>query len=139
MNKDSLIQNTVSTLYSTLFIAFLCLLGCASLGGRVPAENRIALSETKQVDDTFKAEGLTVKYSYLLRENSMSITCNATLRFRVKSYDVRILFLDAQGTILQQKIVYSSGQRTVKTFLDVPPGAVSISFKYSSQPYRGRA
>ena len=139
MSNNSLIQMTKSSLYSALVLVFLSLFGCATVGSIVPVEKRVALSEARTIQDTFKADGWRVDYSYIIREGTMSITCRPSVRFKVEAFDVRILFIDVQGTVLEQKLVYSSGQRNTEKSFDLPSGTVGISFTYSSQPYRGHA
>jgi hypothetical protein len=139
MSEKSIIHRMKKTLYSTIILVSLGLFGCATVGSVVPIEKRVELSETRTIEDIFKSDGLTVEYSYTLRDGTMFLTCRAALKFKVDAFDVRLLFLDAQGTVLQQKVVYSSGQRSIEKSLDVPLGTASISFKYSSQPYRGHA
>lgn len=108
------------------------------VGSVVPVEKRVELLQTGTIEDIFKSNGLTVKYRYTLTGGSMLLSCSAALNFKVESFDVRLLFIDAQGTVLQQKAVYSSEQRSDEKSLDIPPGTASISFMYSSQPFRGR-
>ncbi len=138
MNEKSIIHRMKKTLYSAIILVSLGLFGCATVGSVVPIEKRVELSETRIIEDIFKSNGLTVEYSYTLSDGTMFLTCRAALKFKVDAFDVRLLFLDAQGTVLQQKVVYSSKQRSGEKSLDVPPGTASISFTHSSQPFRGR-
>lgn len=124
-------------LHATLVLICIGFLGCSTVGRVVPAEKRVNLSEAI-TQEIFKAEGLTVIYSYTLKDNIMSFSCSAAVRFKVQSFNVHLLFLDEQGAVLLQKRVFSSGDRFSDKTLDVPPGAVGISFNYSSEPYRGR-
>ena len=77
----------------------------------------------------------------------MTIDGQVDYRRRVDSLDVRLLFLDASGTVLQQKIVYSSGyrvdssrksDRSFHETMVVPPGVDGLSFSYSAQPRSSR-
>ncbi|MFT5726301.1 MAG: hypothetical protein ACI8PB_000419 [Desulforhopalus sp.] len=138
MSDKSIIQKSKNTLYCTLILVSLGLFGCAMVGSVVPVEKRVELLQTGTIKDIFKSNGLIVEYNYTLTDGSMLLSCSAALSFPVESFDVRLLFLDAQGTVLQQKVVYSSRQRSDEKSLDVPPGTASISFMDSSQPFRGR-
>ena len=109
------------------------------VGSVVPVEKRVELLQTGTIQDIFKSNGLVVDYRYTLRDGSMLLSCSAALNFQVNSFDVRLLFLDAQGTVLQQKVVYSSKLQNDQKSMNVPPGTGSISFTYSSQPFRGRS
>ena len=73
--------------------------------------------------------------------SNMILAGKASYQGGADSLDVRILFLDATGVILQQKIIYSSGYRSGNTkgsnrvfqkTLDVPPGSAAITFTYSA-------
>jgi len=125
-----------------LLIAF-GLVGCAGVGRLVPADDRILFDEKGAGQGSFRQGGLTVAYSYRLTEGNISVGGEVDYTWAVDSLDVRLLFLDAAGTVLQEKMVYSSGYRvadswkTERTFqktMAVPPGAAGISFGYSAQP-----
>ena len=99
MSNNNLIQMTKSGLYSTLFLIFLSLFGCASVGSIVPVEKRVALSEARTIQDTFKADGWRVDYSYIVREGTMSITCRPSVRFKVEAFDTQEKILPRAGQI----------------------------------------
>lgn len=131
-------------LYLLILISF-GLLGCAGVGRVVSVENRILLGEKEISQGNFSHGGLTVEYRYRLAGGNMTLDGQVYYLGDVDSLDVRILFLDAAGTVLQQKIVYSAGyrvsrsSRTERTFqetLVVPTGATGISFSHSVQPRR---
>lgn len=136
MGKYSRTPAINRVLYATIVLICIGFLGCSTVGRVVPAEKRMGLSETT-TQEIFKAEGMTVIYSYILKDNIMSFSCSAAVQFRVQSFDVHLLFLDEQGAVLMQKRVFSSGDRFSEKTLEVPPGAAGISFSYSSEPFRG--
>jgi hypothetical protein len=134
--------NKKTVLYLLLLIAF-GLVGCAGVGRFVPADERILFDEKGAGQGSFSRNALTVAYSYRLAEGSITVGGDVDYSWAVDSLDVHLLFLDAAGTVLQWKMVYSSGYRvadswrTERTFqqtLAVPPGAAGISFGYSAQP-----
>jgi len=136
--------NKNMVLFLLLLITF-GLAGCAGVGGFVPADDRILLDEKGAGQGSFRQDSLTVVYSYRLTEDNLTVSGDVDYTWAVDSLDVRLLFLDAAGTVLQKKIVYSSGYRvadsrkTERTFqqtMAVPPGAAGISFDYSAQPRR---
>jgi hypothetical protein len=129
------VKNTV--LFATIVLICISLLGCSAVGRVVPTENRMELANST-AQEVFEADGLRVIYSYNLQDDIMSFSCRVSVRFRVQSFNAKLLFLDAQGTVLQQNRVFSSGDRFSEKALVVPSGAVAISFNYSSQPFRGR-
>ena len=137
MSENSMKLAMTKILYAAVALICIGFLGCSAVGKVVPVEKRVELLETTATQDTFKADGLTVIYSYIVKDDIMTFTCRAALRFKMESYDVRLLFLDAQGAVLLQKLVYSSGDGSTEKTLDVPPGTVGFSFNYSGQPFRG--
>ena len=106
-------------------------------------DNRALVSEKKSNQGIFEDGGLTVRYNYSLNGDKMFLTGDVSYSGRVDSLDVRILFLDPAGTVLQRKIIYYSGyrvfspweaERKIQTNLIVPNGATGISFSYSARP-----
>jgi hypothetical protein len=132
-------------LYLLLLMAF-GFLGCA-VGRIVPVDDRILFEDKKTGQGSFSQNSLTVQYSYRLTGGKMTINGQVDHSFPVDSLDVRLLFLDAAGEVLQQKIVYYSGYRlswswrTERAFqetLVVPEGAIGISFDHSAQLRRSQ-
>ncbi len=128
--------------YLLILISF-GFLGCAGVGQIVPVDNRISFGEKANDEGSFSRWGLTVDYSYSLSGGNMTMAGQVSYPGGADSLDVRIQFLDAVGTVLKQKIVYSSGyrasrdrmaERTFKETLVVPTAATGISFDYSAQP-----
>jgi hypothetical protein len=117
--------------------------GCSGVGRVVPLDHRLPFNEQDNSQGNFSHGGLTVGYSYSLAGGSMTMDGQVDYRRSVDSLDVRLLFLDASGTVLQQMLVYSSGyrdggskksDRTFRETMVVPPGVAGLSFSYSAQP-----
>jgi len=131
----------------SLILLSLGLSGCATVGHVVSVDQRILIADEGKSHGSYKSGGLTLQYSYSIVGEDMTLTGNANYRGGVDSLEVRLLFLDANGTILQQKLIYYSGYRVdsswgedstfQKTFA-VPPGAAGISFNYLAQPRHSR-
>ena len=136
-----------------LFLVFLGVSGCAGVGTTIPQERLISLKEAENNQGNFGYGPLTVKYSYSLTGSSlisggsnMILAGNVSYRGGFDSLDIRILFLDAGGTVLQQKFIYSSGYRdrsekvsnldVQKTFA-VPAGSAAITLTYSVEERTG--
>ncbi len=121
--------------------------GCAGVGSTVPLERRLPLIEAENSQGDFSYGGLKVEYSYSLAGSNMILDGVASYDRGYDSLDIRILFLDATGTVLQQKFIYSSGYRTggkrrsgidfQKTFV-VPAGSVAITFSSFAQDRSGQ-
>ena len=130
-----------------LFFVALAFSACTIIGSTVPLEKQIALQPDNSIQGFYKSAFLDVQYTYSV--NNAELTISGNTRFKgmdAGSLDVRLLLLDSQGTIIQQKLVYSSGYRTTtgrrknpsfETKLALPDGVTSISFTYSSQPRNG--
>jgi hypothetical protein len=125
-----------------LLLVSLGFLGCA-VGRIVPVDDRILFDDKKTGQGSFSRNSLTVQYSYRLTGGKMTMDGRVDHSFPVDSLEVRLLFLDTAGKVLQQKLVYYSGyrlswpwmaERTFQETLVVPEGAIGISFDYSAQP-----
>lgn len=119
------------------------LFGCSNMSHVASIDNRALVSEKKNIPGVFEEGGLIVRYNYSLNGDQMSLTGDVSYKEGVDSLDVRILFLDPAGNVLQQKIIYSSGyrvfppwgaERKILVNLTVPNGATGISFSYSARP-----
>jgi hypothetical protein len=128
---------------SFIILMSLNVFGCSGVGRVVPAENRLPFSEKDTGQGNYSYGGLTVEYNYSMVGGHMTIDGQVHYRGSVDSLAVRLLFLDASGTVLQQKIVYSSGYRVSRSRMDdrtfhetlvVPAGVAGLSFSYSAQP-----
>ncbi|MCP4342452.1 MAG: hypothetical protein GY799_27130 [Desulfobulbaceae bacterium] len=141
----NIIHGTVggNVILSLLILIFLGAFGCSGVGRVVPHDHRLPFNEQDNSQGNFSHGGLKVVYSYSLAGGSMTMDGQVDYRRSVDSLDVRLLFLDASGVVLQQKIVYSSGyrvgrskksDRTFHETMVVPPGVAGLSFSYSAQP-----
>ncbi len=148
MKKYSTISFFKTSLLYMLVLTFLGALGCAGVGSNIPPERREPLVEGENNQGSFSYGPLTVDYSYTVTGSNMVVggsnmilAGKASYQGGTDSLDVRILFLDATGIVLQQKIIYSSGfrsgngkgsARVFQKTLSVPPGSAAISFSFSA-------
>lgn len=154
MKKYSTILFFKTSLLYMLVLTFLGALGCVGVGSNIPPERREPLVEGGNNQGNFSYGPLTVDYSYtvtgsnmVVGGSNMTLAGKAYYQASAGSLDVRILFLDATGIVLEQKIVYSSGYRTgtakrsdrvFQKTLSVPPGSAGITFTYSATERSGR-
>ena len=140
--NTSIGNNVVLSLLVLLLLSFF---GCSGVGRVVSVDHRIPLSPKDNNQGTFSSGGLTVNYSYKMAGENMTLNGQVQYRRGFDSLNVRVLFLDASGTVLQEMIVYSSGYRvdkssmtdlSFKETLAMPPGVTGMSFSYSAQPRR---
>jgi len=149
MNANATLLQTRNCWSYLLILVFLGITGCAGVGSVIPLERQIPLVEAEKNHGSFKYGQLTLKYSYklaggskILAGSNMILAGQASYNESVDSLDIRILFLDAAGTVLQQKVVFSSGYRTgdsrisdrvFQKTLVVPPESAAISFTSYAQ------
>ncbi|MEE4242382.1 MAG: hypothetical protein V2I36_13015 [Desulfopila sp.] len=126
-------------------IVLLFLFGCSVVGTNIPESERIAFAGSQESTGTFKQGLLTIDYSYRLSGSKLSIAGNVGYLGGVDYLDVRVVFLDQQGVVLEQKIVYAieyrkargySEVRNFEKILEMPVNSAGFSFVYSSQDRR---
>lgn len=141
---------TVQT-YVAAQLMLICLIfsGCASMMEQVvPIDQRIMLTRQEGDRGSFVSGQLTVTYNYSITGNNLAMKGLVSHRGRVDSLDVRVLFFDGTGQIIDRRLVYSTGfrsdaareggDRSFQKSLTVPPGATGFSFSYSSKERIGR-
>ncbi len=154
MKKYSTISFFKTSLLYVLVLTCLSALGCAGVGSNIPPERREPLIEGENNQGNFSYGPLTVDYSYTVTGSNMVVggsnmilAGKASYQGGAGSLDVRIMFLDATGLVLQQKIIYSSGYRTgnakrsdrvFQKTLSVPAGSAAITFTYSATERSGQ-
>jgi hypothetical protein len=120
--------------------------GCSMVGKVVPADKQILLSETGNSGGEFKNGQCTVLYKYSVAGGNMNLAGSASYRGGYDSLNVRALFLDEAGAVLEVKLLYSSGYRVSRSHgadrsfqndLPLPPGTAGISFSCSTQERSG--
>ncbi len=142
--QNELVNN--SFLYLLILVS-LTFLGCSMVGRVIPDDKRILLSSEEKGGGTFRDGGCTVEYSYSLAGDRMTMQGQVDYRRSVDSLDVRAMFLDTSGTVVDVKLVYSSGyresrgrdaDRSFKETLIIPQGSTGMSFSCSVQERSSR-
>ena len=153
MRKYTTVSFVNAGMLCLLLLVFLGVSGCAGVNTTIPPERWISLKEAENNQGDFKYDSLSLNYSYSLTGSSlisggsnMILAGKVSYRGGFDSLDIHILFLDAAGTVLQQKFIYSSGYRDrsekvsnlgiQKTFA-VPAGSAAITFSYSAMERTG--
>jgi len=117
------------------------------VGRVIPADKRIMLSDQDKGGGTFHDGGCSVEYSYRLAGDKMMMQGQVSYRRSIDSLDLRAMFLDTSGTVMDQKLVYSSGyresrsrdaDRSFKETLVVPSGSTGMTFSCSVQERSSR-
>ena len=116
MEKYLNVSNSKTAAIYLLIMVSLLISGCTAVGRVISVENRIMFSDTQSDQGTYSYGGLTVEYRYKLTGGNMTLDGKSHYRGGVDSLDVRLLFLDAEGRVLQQKIVFHLGRKTLMIF-----------------------
>lgn len=139
-------SNNSAKKFAALFLLVLVPLsvsGCATVGRLAMDNNRILFTEKGADQGVYSHGGLTVNYSYSLDGKNLTLEGNVNYPGNVDFLNIFISSIDATGSVLQQKIIYSSGyrvssnwatHRSFKETFAIPPGTAGMSFSYSSQP-----
>ena len=134
---------------------FLILL-MASMGPFVNAQrtvaekDRIPLSQDASNQGTWESSDVSLDYQYVRQGEKITLTFQGRAKAKYDQLIVRVAFLDAQGKILDRKIVYNSGyrgelsrskkyrkKRFEKSF-EIPPQTTHMAFQSLLKPYVGR-
>ena len=143
MEKIVQVSTGKMAVVSLVIVMVLALSGCAV----TQVDNQILFGNEDQRKGVFTQGGLTVDYSYRLSGGNIDLEGQVSFSGRADSLSVYLLFVDGVGTVLVQKIIYSSGyrdsnrrmsDRTFQHTFIVPTKAKGVSFSYTSQPYRGQ-
>ncbi|MEE4134628.1 MAG: hypothetical protein V2I32_01005 [Desulforhopalus sp.] len=135
-------QRAAALLFSLMIFS---LSGCTALLRTVPIEKQISLNQSDTGPGEFRHGDLTVDYTLTLDGRQMAINGRIAYQKSFDSLDVSLLVIDAAGTVMQQKLIYSSGFRTstdrihnisFSSSLVLPPGSQGISFRYTAQDRR---
>jgi peptidoglycan hydrolase-like protein with peptidoglycan-binding domain len=127
-----------------LLVVSMSLIGCAATM-KVPVDRQIELTEGATTQGSYKAGQVSVAYTFNRTGDNMLLDGTVSHYGGFDSLDVRVLFSDADGQVLQRNLVYSTGYRSGRAYKDggnfeeklkVPSGAVGFTFSYSSQPRR---
>jgi len=144
-NRGVTNKNRTIGLILTIVVCFLY--GCSAIGTQVAESKRIALTGSQENSGTFKQGMLTIDYNFRLSGDNITLSGKVGYFGGVDSLDVRVLFFDQQGTVIEQKMVYSVpyrkgadswGGRNFEKELKVPANAAGFTFDYSSQDRRNK-
>ena len=125
----------ISVLVMVLTLFFVS--GCAMKNQTIAEAKRVVLTEKTSAAEVYTSGPLTVNYEYQRSGDKMTMSGSIEFRQSVDSLDVRIFFLADDGLVLDKKLVYSSGFRSMatrdstRTFrlnLEIPAGTVGFSF-----------
>ena len=123
---------------------------CVSSGQmEVAPESRIPLLKDTPQEGSWESSDVTLKYQYVEQADVIQLSVTGKAKRGFDQLTVWVLFLDAQGKVLETKSIYNSGFRTVdkatkrekgtieKTF-KMPLETTNIAFRSSVTPRVGR-
>ena len=123
---------------------------CVSSGQMaVASESRIPLIKGSPHEGSWESSDVTLKYQYVEQADVIQLSVTGKAKHGFDQLTVSVLFLDAQGKVLETKSIYNSGFRIVdkatkrekgtieKTF-KMPLETTNIAFRSSSKPRVGR-
>ena len=143
MKKHKLESTRIILILSLLALVHLSLSGCTGIKA-VSAENRLLFAENSP-QGIFSFGDLTVNYRYHADGPQLAVSGKIDYRRSFDSLDVYAMLFDANGTVIQKKLIYASGFRTsadrvndisFQESLVLPPRAVGISFDSFAQDRR---
>ena len=136
-------------LKSCLFFLLLVLIPCQSSLARskkpVSPENRIAIVDVNQNSGSWDSSDVILTYQYDTLSGSIRLNVRGKAKQKYDELKVWVLFVDAEGMVLDKKLVYGSGYRTgqrsrgfsaEKTYT-LPPKTTSMAFRSLLTPYLG--
>jgi len=147
MLASNKIHPRLAVMKNSMMMIFFLVLGCSMVGSIVPTAQRLNLVETGANEMVFKNGNLNVIYSYDIQGTLFNITGRTNKPQGLDSFNLRLLFLDADGKVLQQSIIATVGFREdrraaselnfIKT-LQLPTNTSAVSFSYSGIARTGR-
>ena len=117
-------------------------------GGKITQKNLMFLLQDGNQQGVWKTNELAIKYQYQLTSETLKIAGTtellggfATGFSWIKHFAVYLLFLDGQGIVVENILIYSAGSyRSIDTIpmefektIPVPEGTRTISFAYDGE------
>ena len=140
--------NFWSVIVSILLVAFQY--SCVSPGQMTVAPaNRIALVENTPDEGTWESNDVALEYQYVRQSDVIQLSVTGKAKRGYDQLNVWVLFVDADGKVLEKKSIYNSGFRSgtskrkpqkgtfEKTF-EMPLETTHIAFQSSWQLRLGR-
>ena len=140
--------NCKFVILSIVLIAFQS--SCAGPGQMTVApERRIPLFQDTLQKGSWESSDVALEYQYVKQPGVIQLSVTGKAKRGFDQLSVWVLFVDAQGKVLETKSIYNSGFRTEdraskrhkgtieKTF-EMPLATTDIAFESSLQPRSGR-
>ena len=124
--------------------------GCAGPGQMAVApERRIPLFESTPHEGSWESNDVALEYQYVKQTNVIQLSITGKAKRGFDQLDVWVLFVDADGKVLEKGTIYNSGFRSgtskhrphkgkIERTFDMPLETTHIAFQSSWQPRLGR-
>jgi hypothetical protein len=123
-----LMRVIIGVFRSCLLFLSILLIACQGMQRTVAPEDRISLRQGGPHTGIWESNTIFLEYQYykLAGEFKLSVQVKAKTKVRYDGFKVHVLFVDAEGRVLQRKEV--AVYRLDNTF-EMPPQATHISFQ----------
>ncbi len=133
---------------SIILVAFQ--FSCANSGQMTVApERRIPLVKDTTHEGSWESSDVTVQYQFVEQTGAIQLSVTGKAKRGYDSLTVWVLFVDAEGKVLEMKSLYNSGFRsetsgtkphkgTIEKTFEMPLETTHIAFQSSLQPRSGR-
>ncbi|MGD9043071.1 MAG: hypothetical protein PVG06_05120 [Desulfobacterales bacterium] len=142
------VSKSILLLFAFLLLAFPN--GCSTPGQpTIAPQNRIPLARDAQQGGSWESSDATLEYRYIKESGITKLGVRGRARAKYDQFTVSVLFLDADGRILERGSIYNSGFRVgrvpskrlrndFENTLEIPQAATHMAFQSSLIPYVGR-
>jgi hypothetical protein len=119
-----------------IFFLFL-LIACQGVQTTVAPQNRIALLQGGPHTGSWESIDVFIEYQYVKQPGTIKLNLGGHAKRGYDQLSVWVLFLDAQGKILDSKTVFNSGFRqrltrdrsSIEKTFEIPEGTTYFSFQ----------
>ena len=142
------VSKNILLLLSFLLLAFQS--SCSTPGQRTIApQNLIPLTRDAQQGGSWESNDASLEYHYIKASGITKLSVRGRARAKYDQFTVSVLFLEADGKILERRSVYNSGfrgeptqkkrlRRDFESTHEIPPEATHMAFQSSLRPFVGR-
>jgi len=129
MALKEVIQNAVK---GGFLLLLLLATACQGMQKTVKPEDRISLLEGGPHSGNWESQAISLDYQYEKQsdEIKLSVQPKVKTKARYAGFEVWVLFVDAQGEILEKKSI-SGSENTFK----IPPGTTDLAFQTFLEPH----
>lgn len=125
-----------AVLKGSLVLLPILLIACASTPRSVAKDDRLSLREGGPHTGTWESSSISLDYQYSKQAGAIQLRVSPRAKSQFVKLTVWALFVDAKGTVLDKKEVYSIGTRpgspSLENKFEIPEGTTYLSFSSHS-------